>query len=133
MPRFSKALEAYERALVALYRRGVPMATQYDRPGDPPSLDATMNITHVLRGDDHLNNTPKQILLYKALGFPLPLFGHVPMILGQDGTRLSKRHGAIEARAAAGVAGALACLLDLEPKGVLIAVDAQFDDALRVP
>ena len=61
--------------------------------------DASMGITHVLRGDDHLNNTPKQILLYKAFGYPLPLFGHVPMILGQDGTRLSKRHGAMSVMA----------------------------------
>jgi glutamyl-tRNA synthetase len=56
--------------------------------------DATMEITHVIRGDDHLNNTPRQILLYEALGFPVPAFGHVPMILGADKTRLSKRHGA---------------------------------------
>ncbi|MDR1395417.1 MAG: glutamate--tRNA ligase, partial [Deltaproteobacteria bacterium] len=56
--------------------------------------DLTMNITHIIRGDDHVNNTPRQILLYEALGAPLPLFGHVPMILGKDKTRLSKRHGA---------------------------------------
>jgi len=56
--------------------------------------DALMEITHVIRGDDHLNNTPRQILLYEALGYPLPQFGHVPMILGADKTRLSKRHGA---------------------------------------
>lgn len=56
--------------------------------------DITMNITHVIRGDDHVNNTPRQILLYEALGAPLPLFGHVPMILGQDRARMSKRHGA---------------------------------------
>ncbi|MBI5454578.1 MAG: glutamate--tRNA ligase [Deltaproteobacteria bacterium] len=56
--------------------------------------DATMDITHVIRGDDHLNNTPKQILLYKALGHELPVFAHLPMILGSDKTRLSKRHGA---------------------------------------
>ena len=56
--------------------------------------DAEMGITHVIRGDDHLNNTPRQILLYAALGYPLPRFGHVPMILGADKTRLSKRHGA---------------------------------------
>jgi len=56
--------------------------------------DALMNITHVIRGDDHLNNTPRQILLYEALGHPVPRFGHVPMILGADKTRLSKRHGA---------------------------------------
>lgn len=56
--------------------------------------DATMGITHVIRGDDHVNNTPRQILLYEALGYPLPQFAHVPMILGADKTRLSKRHGA---------------------------------------
>jgi glutamyl-tRNA synthetase len=56
--------------------------------------DITMNITHVIRGDDHVNNTPRQILLYEALGAPLPHFGHVPMILGQDRARMSKRHGA---------------------------------------
>lgn len=56
--------------------------------------DMTMNITHVLRGDDHVNNTPKQILLYKAFGAKLPVFGHMPMILGPDRQKLSKRHGA---------------------------------------
>jgi len=56
--------------------------------------DALMEITHVIRGDDHLNNTPRQILLYEALGYAIPSFGHVPMILGADKTRLSKRHGA---------------------------------------
>jgi len=56
--------------------------------------DAQMGITHVIRGDDHVNNTPKQILIYEALGYELPLFGHVPMILGADKARLSKRHGA---------------------------------------
>ena len=56
--------------------------------------DVTMGMTHVIRGDDHVNNTPRQILLYQALDAPLPRFGHVPMILGADGKRLSKRHGA---------------------------------------
>ncbi|MBP8644793.1 MAG: glutamate--tRNA ligase [Syntrophobacteraceae bacterium] len=56
--------------------------------------DITMNITHIIRGDDHVNNTPRQILIYQALGVPLPRFAHVPMILGQDRSRLSKRHGA---------------------------------------
>jgi len=56
--------------------------------------DALMDITHVIRGDDHQNNTPKQILIYEALGFPLPKFGHVPMILGPDKKKMSKRHGA---------------------------------------
>ncbi|MDD2690074.1 MAG: glutamate--tRNA ligase [Candidatus Omnitrophica bacterium] len=56
--------------------------------------DATMNITHVIRGDDHISNTPKQILLYKALGFNVPEFAHLPLILGAEGGRLSKRTGA---------------------------------------
>ncbi len=56
--------------------------------------DVTMKISHVIRGDDHVNNTPRQILIYQALGVDLPFFGHVPMILGPDRARLSKRHGA---------------------------------------
>ena len=56
--------------------------------------DAQMGITHVIRGDDHVNNTPRQILLYEALEYEVPRFGHVPMILGADKARLSKRHGA---------------------------------------
>lgn len=56
--------------------------------------DVDMGITHVIRGDDHVNNTPRQILLYHAMDAPLPIFGHVPMILGPDKKRLSKRHGA---------------------------------------
>jgi glutamyl-tRNA synthetase len=56
--------------------------------------DALMDITHVIRGDDHISNTPKQILLYQALGFRLPEFAHLPLILGQEGGRLSKRTGA---------------------------------------
>ncbi|HLB25721.1 MAG TPA: glutamate--tRNA ligase [Nitrospirota bacterium] len=56
--------------------------------------DATMGITHVLRGDDHLNNTPRQMQMYEALGYGLPQFGHLSMILGPDKARLSKRHGA---------------------------------------
>jgi glutamyl-tRNA synthetase len=58
------------------------------------SDDIAMRISHVIRGDDHLSNTPKQILLYRALGHEPPVFAHVPMILGPDGKRLSKRHGA---------------------------------------
>lgn len=58
--------------------------------------DARARIDVVLRGDDHLSNTPKQILLARALGFPVPRFGHVPLILGRDGKRLSKRHGATD-------------------------------------
>jgi glutamyl-tRNA synthetase len=58
------------------------------------SDDHAQGITHVIRGDDHLSNTPKQALLYRALGYPEPVFGHVPLILGSDGKRLSKRHGA---------------------------------------
>jgi glutamyl-tRNA synthetase len=57
--------------------------------------DIDMGITHVLRGDDHVNNTPRQINIYRALGAPLPRFGHLPMILGPDGQKLSKRHGAV--------------------------------------
>jgi glutamyl-tRNA synthetase len=56
--------------------------------------DALMKITHVVRGDDHLTNTPRQVPIFQALGFPVPQFGHLPMILGADKTRLSKRHGA---------------------------------------
>ncbi|MDR3175435.1 MAG: glutamate--tRNA ligase [Desulfovibrio sp.] len=56
--------------------------------------DIAMNVSHVLRGDDHVNNTPRQILIYRALGADLPVFGHVPMILGPDRQKLSKRHGA---------------------------------------
>lgn len=57
--------------------------------------DLDMKITHVIRGDDHLNNTPRQINIIKALGGVAPSYGHVPMILGEDGKRLSKRHGAV--------------------------------------
>jgi glutamyl-tRNA synthetase len=58
------------------------------------SDDIAMDITHVIRGDDHISNTPKQIALYRALGREPPVFAHVPMILGADGKKLSKRHGA---------------------------------------
>lgn len=57
--------------------------------------DWDMGISHVIRGDDHVNNTPRQINILKALGAPIPTYAHVPMILGQDGERLSKRHGAV--------------------------------------
>lgn len=57
--------------------------------------DWDMKITHVLRGDDHVSNTPRQINILKALGAPIPQYGHMPMILGADGERLSKRHGAV--------------------------------------
>jgi glutamyl-tRNA synthetase len=57
--------------------------------------DLDMNISHVIRGDDHVNNTPRQINILKALGGALPQYAHVPMILGSDGERLSKRHGAV--------------------------------------
>jgi glutamyl-tRNA synthetase len=56
--------------------------------------DSEMGITHIIRGDDHLSNTPKQLVLYRALGLSAPLFAHVPLIMGPDGSRLSKRHGA---------------------------------------
>ena len=57
--------------------------------------DWDMNLTHVIRGDDHVNNTPRQINIFNALGAPVPRFGHIPKILGADGERLSKRHGAV--------------------------------------
>ena len=56
--------------------------------------DANMGVTHVIRGDDHLSNTPRQILIYEALGYDVPVFAHLSMILGPDGKKLSKRHGA---------------------------------------
>ncbi len=58
--------------------------------------DYLMKITHVLRGDDHISNTPRQMLVYQSLGFEVPNFAHFPMIHGSDGTRLSKRHGAVD-------------------------------------
>ncbi len=61
--------------------------------------DITMGINTVIRGDDHVNNTPRQIMLYQALGVELPVFGHLPMVLGKDKTRLSKRHGAMSVTA----------------------------------
>jgi glutamyl-tRNA synthetase len=61
--------------------------------------DLEMNISHILRGDDHINNTPKQILIYRALEVDHPFFGHVPMILGPDKKKLSKRHGALSVTA----------------------------------
>jgi glutamyl-tRNA synthetase len=57
--------------------------------------DADMRITHVMRGEEHINNTPRQINLYRSLGWPLPQFGHLPLILAPDGQKLSKRHGAV--------------------------------------
>ncbi|HEY3276891.1 MAG TPA: glutamate--tRNA ligase [Syntrophorhabdaceae bacterium] len=56
--------------------------------------DALMGITHIIRGDDHINNTPRQVVIYEALGYPIPKFAHVPLIHGKDKARLSKRHGA---------------------------------------
>ncbi|MBM3248719.1 MAG: glutamate--tRNA ligase, partial [Candidatus Omnitrophica bacterium] len=56
--------------------------------------DALLNITHIIRGDDHISNTPKQVMLYEAMGFSIPKFAHLPLILGKDGGRLSKRTGA---------------------------------------
>jgi glutamyl-tRNA synthetase len=61
--------------------------------------DVTMKITHVIRGNDHLSNTPKQLQCYVALGYPVPAFAHIPMILGPDKSRLSKRHGATSVQA----------------------------------
>lgn len=60
--------------------------------------DGEMAVTHVVRGEDHISNTPKQIPLYEALGFPIPIFAHIPLILGKDRSRLSKRHGATSIR-----------------------------------
>ncbi len=57
--------------------------------------DAFLNITHIVRGDDHISNTPKQILLYEALGRAVPEFAHMPLMMGADGAKLSKRHGAV--------------------------------------
>ena len=57
--------------------------------------DIDMEISHVIRGDDHINNTPRQINIFRALDAPIPIFAHVPMIVGGDGQRLSKRHGAV--------------------------------------
>jgi glutamyl-tRNA synthetase len=72
------------------------------RSDDTPTYNFTvvvddwdMRVTHVIRGDDHLNNTPRQINILKALGATLPIYAHIPMILGSDGKRLSKRHGAV--------------------------------------
>ncbi len=60
--------------------------------------DSTMGITHIIRGDDHISNTPKQVVIYNALGMNLPQFCHIPLILGVDRSRLSKRHGATSIR-----------------------------------
>ncbi|MFC1576553.1 glutamate--tRNA ligase [Candidatus Omnitrophota bacterium] len=57
--------------------------------------DNDLNITHTIRGDDHISNTPKQVLLYEALGFALPQFAHMPLMMGKDGAKLSKRHAAV--------------------------------------
>ncbi len=60
--------------------------------------DALMGVTHVVRGEDHIPNTPKQILIYRALGFEVPKFAHLPVILGEDRSKLSKRHGAVSVK-----------------------------------
>lgn len=57
--------------------------------------DAFLRITHIIRGDDHVSNTPKQIIFYEALGLEVPRFGHMPLIMGMDGAKLSKRHGGV--------------------------------------
>jgi glutamyl/glutaminyl-tRNA synthetase len=91
--------------------------------------DAAMAIDLVLRGDDHLSNTPKQVLLFEALGYPLPEFAHLPMVRGEDGSRLSKRHGAVSVgeyrRAGYPVAGMLnaLALLGWAPKDDQTIVD----------
>ena len=61
--------------------------------------DALMGVTHVIRGEDHISNTPKQILIYEALGFKVPEFAHLPVILGEDRSKLSKRHGSVSVKA----------------------------------
>ncbi len=60
--------------------------------------DALMGVTHVIRGEDHISNTPKQILIYRALGFDIPEFAHLPVILGEDRSKLSKRHGGVSVK-----------------------------------
>jgi len=60
--------------------------------------DALMKVTHIIRGDDHISNTPKQILIYRALGFSAPRFAHIPLIMSEDGSRMSKRFGAVSIR-----------------------------------
>jgi len=60
--------------------------------------DALLGVTHIIRGDDHISNTPKQVLMYKALNLPLPNFGHIPLIMSEDGSRMSKRFGAVSIR-----------------------------------
>ena len=57
--------------------------------------DWDMKVSHVIRGADHINNTPRQINIYKALGAEIPVFAHLPLICGQDGQKLSKRHGTV--------------------------------------
>ena len=69
--------------------------------------DWQMGITHIIRGDDHLSNTPRQIIVYEALGAPVPEFAHMSLIFGADGKRLSKRHGATSVEAYRG--GGLSC------------------------
>ena len=86
---FDLAKEAQFEDLVIMKSNGTPtynFACVID--------DALMKITHVIRGDDHISNTPKQLAVYEALGFPVPLFAHIPLILGEDRSRLSKRTGA---------------------------------------
>ena len=57
--------------------------------------DHDMGVTHVIRGDDHLNNAARQMMIYTAMGWPLPIYAHIPLIHGPDGKKLSKRHGAL--------------------------------------
>jgi nondiscriminating glutamyl-tRNA synthetase len=66
--------------------------------------DALMGITHVIRGEDHISNTPRQVLLYQALGFTPPQFAHLSLVMGPDHTPLSKRHGATSVRSSASAA-----------------------------
>lgn len=100
VPDGTTAWEDAVHGLRSVENTSIPDLVILRRDGTPTynlavvSDDAAMGVTHVVRGDDHLSNTPKQILLYEALSKPVPVFGHVPLILGPDGRRLSKRHGA---------------------------------------
>ena len=92
--------------------------------------DVEMKITHVVRGDDHISNTPKQILIYRALHADVPSFAHVPLILGPDKKRLSKRHGATSVREFRGTREAqddatLLAIRDMESAGIDIITDGE--------
>jgi glutamyl-tRNA synthetase len=100
VPEGETSFEDHVRGIVTVQNREIDDFILLRSDGQPVyqvavvADDHDMGITHVIRGDDHLSNTPKQVLLYRALGWSLPEFAHVPMILGADKKRLSKRHGA---------------------------------------